>query len=168
MNLIACADENWGIGFEGHLLVHIPEDMKFFRDMTLGSVVVMGRKTLESLPGGRPLEGRRNLVLTRNRSYQAEGVQTAPGVQALMQELSFCESRDIYVIGGANIYRQLLCFCDTAYITKVAHAYQADTFLPDLDIQEGWRLAASSKVQFSPDAGVEYRFLRYERVRAAI
>ena len=163
MNLIACADENWGIGFENHLLVHIPEDMRFFRDMTLGSVVVMGRKTLESLPGGRPLEGRRNLVLTRNPSYQAVGVQTAPGIQALMQELSFCESKNIYVIGGASIYRQMLDFCDTAYITKVARAYQADAFLPNLDVQGGWRLAASSGAQFSPDAGVEYRFLRYER-----
>ena len=163
MNLIACADENWGIGFENRLLVHIPEDMRFFRDMTLGSVVVMGRKTLESLPGGRPLEGRRNLVLTRNPSYQAVGVQTAPGIQALMQELSFCESKNIYVIGGASIYRQMLDFCDTAYITKVARAYQADAFLPNLDVQGGCRLAASSGAQFSPDAGVEYRFLRYER-----
>ena len=163
MNLIACADENWGIGFENRLLVHIPEDMRFFRDMTLGSVVVMGRKTLESLPGGRPLEGRRNLVLTRNPSYQAVGVQTAPGIQALMQELSFCESKNIYVIGGASIYRQMLDFCDTAYITKVARSYQADAFLPNLDVQGGWRLAASSGAQFSPDAGVEYRFLRYER-----
>ena len=163
MNLIACADANWGIGFENRLLVHIPEDMRFFRDMTLGSVVVMGRKTLESLPGGRPLEGRRNLVLTRNPSYQAVGVQTAPGIQALMQELSFCESKNIYVIGGASIYRQMLDFCDTAYITKVARAYQADAFLPNLDVQGGWRLAASSGAQFSPDAGVEYRFLRYER-----
>ena len=163
MNLIACADENWGIGFENRLLVHIPEAMRFFRDMTLGSVVVMGRKTLESLPGGRPLEGRRNLVLTRNPSYQAVGVQTAPGIQALMQELSFCESKNIYVIGGASIYRQMLDFCDTAYITKVARAYQADAFLPNLDVQGGWRLAASSGAQFSPDAGVEYRFLRYER-----
>ena len=163
MNLIACADENWGIGFENRLLVHIPEDMRFFRDMTLGSVVVMGRKTLESLPGGRPLEGRRNLVLTRNPSYQAVGVQTAPGIQALMQELSFCESKNIYVIGGASIYRQMLDFCDTAYITKVARAYQADAFLPNLDVQGGWRLAASSGAQFSPDAGVEYRFLSYER-----
>lgn len=163
MNLIACADENWGIGFENRLLVHIPEDMRFFRDMTLGSVVVMGRKTLESLPGGRPLEGRRNLVLTRNPSYQAVGVQTAPGIQALMQELSFCESKNIYVIGGASIYHQMLDFCDTAYITKVARAYQADAFLPNLDVQGGWRLAASSGAQFSPDAGVEYRFLRYER-----
>ena len=161
--MIACADENWGIGFENRLLVHIPEDMRFFRDMTLGSVVVMGRKTLESLPGGRPLEGRRNLVLTRNPSYQAVGVQTAPGIQALMQELSFCESKNIYVIGGASIYRQMLDFCDTAYITKVARAYQADAFLPNLDVQGGWRLAASSGAQFSPDAGVEYRFLRYER-----
>ena len=163
MNLIACADENWGIGFENRLLVHIPEDMRFFRDMTLGSVVVMGRKTLESLPGGRPLEGRRNLVLTRNPSYQAVGVQTAPGIQALMQELSFCESKNIYVIGGASSYREMLDFCDTAYITKVARAYQADAFLPNLDVQGGWRLAASSGAQFSPDAGVEYRFLRYER-----
>ena len=101
--------------------------------------------------------------MTRNPSYQAVGVQTAPGIQALMQELSFCESKNIYVIGGASIYRQMLDFCDTAYITKVARAYQADAFLPNLDVQGGWRLAASSGAQFSPDAGVEYRFLRYER-----
>lgn len=163
MNLIACADEHWGIGFENHLLAHIPEDMKFFRDMTMGSVVVMGRKTLESLPGGNPLEGRRNLVLTRNPSYQARGIQTASGICALMQELSFCDSSDIFVIGGACIYRQLLGFCDTAYITKISHTYQADAFLPNLDIQEGWRLASSSEAQYSPSAGVEYRFLRYER-----
>lgn len=167
MNLIAAADAGWGIGFQNRLLAHIPEDMEFFKEMTAGHVAVMGRRTLESLPGGQPLKGRRNLVLTQDISFQRKGAAIVHSIQELLQELTPFGSKEVYVIGGACVYRQLLGFCDTAYITKISHTFQADAFLPNLDRQEGWELAASSKEQVSAANGLKYCFLTYRRRQEA-
>ena len=118
MNLIASADRNWAIGKNNELLVRVPEDMKFFRRMTTGKVVVMGRKTLESFPNQAPLPNRVNVVLTRDRSYQKEGVVLVHDMEELGEELKKYPDGDVFVIGGESIYRQLLDNCDTAYITR--------------------------------------------------
>lgn len=165
MEIIACADPNWGIGFEGHLLARIPEDLRFFKEMTMGNVVIMGRKTLESLPGGQPLGGRENFVVTHNLSYQARGASVVHSIQGLLQGLAPYGGRDIYVIGGGEIYRQMLDFCDTAYITRISNACQADVFFPDLDEREEWELAFSGPEQVSAANGMKYRFLTYKRKR---
>ena len=123
MNLIVAVDKNWGIGFENKLLVSIPDDMKFFRETTTGKVVVMGRKTLESFPGGRPLKNRTNIVLTKNKNYKADGAIVVHTIEQLKEELKKYPSEDIYVIGGASIYAALLDDCDVAHVTKIDYAY---------------------------------------------
>ena len=136
MNLIAAVDKNWAIGRNNKLLVSIPDDMKFFRETTTGKVVVMGRKTLESFPGKKPLKNRVNIVLTGDRSYQADGAVIVHDMEELHEELKKYPSEDIYVIGGESIYKQLLDECDVAHITKIDFAYEADAWFPNLDEKE--------------------------------
>lgn len=160
MNLIAVADKNWAIGFQNKLLTSIPSDMKFFRETTTGKVVVMGRKTLESFPNGMPLKNRINIVLTSNKEYRLKDAVIVHTLEELLTELKKYQSEDIYVIGGESIYRQMLPYCDTAYITKIDHVFQADTFFPNLDKQEGWVMTESSEEQTCFD--LEYMFTKYE------
>ena len=161
MKLIASADKNWGIGFKNKLLVSIPTDMKFFRQTTTGKIVVMGRKTLESFPNGLPLKNRTNIVLTGNKDYRVKDAVIVHTLEELQEELKRYQSDDIYVIGGERIYRQLLPLCDTAYITRIDHAFQADTFLPNLDELEEWTMTEEVEEQTCFD--LEFRFTKYER-----
>lgn len=161
MNLIAAVDKNWAIGYNNKLLVSIPEDMKFFRQTTTGKVVVMGRKTLESFPNGRPLKNRVNIVLTTDRSYQKADAVIVHDMTELSEELAKYKSEDIYVIGGESIYRQLLEQCDVAHITKIDYAYDADAYFPNLDENEQWTITEDSEEQTYFD--LEYVFLKYEK-----
>lgn len=161
MNIIAAVDNNWGIGNNNKLLVSIPADMKFFREMTSGKVVVMGRKTLESFPNGLPLKNRTNIVLTANQNYFVKGAVICHTTEEVLKELEKYEDEDIYVIGGESIYRQFLPYCNTAHITKINHTYQADAHFPDLDALPEWRITADSEEQTYFD--IEYCFLKYER-----
>lgn len=103
MNLIVAVDKNWAIGLHNKLLVSIPADMKFFRETTMGKVVVMGRKTLESFPGGQPLKKRTNIVLTSDKNYKVKDAVVVNSVEALLEELRQYNDEDIYVIGGESI-----------------------------------------------------------------
>ena len=161
MNLIAAVDKNWAIGRNNKLLVSIPDDMKFFRETTTGKVVVMGRKTLESFPGKKPLKNRVNIVLTGDRSYQADGAVIVHDMEELHEELKKYPSEDIYVIGGESIYKQLLDECDVAHITKIDFAYEADAWCPNLDEKEAWVVTADSEEQTYFD--LEYHFYKYEK-----
>jgi dihydrofolate reductase len=160
MNLIVAVDKNWAIGRNNDLLVRIPADQKYFREKTIGKVVVMGRKTLESFPKGAPLKDRTNIVLTQNENYQADAT-VVHDIPALLEVLKDYDTNDVYVIGGESIYRQLLSLCDTAYITKVDFAYDADTYFPNLDELPEWHLADEGEEQTYFD--LEYYFCRYER-----
>lgn len=162
MNVIASADENWGIGSCNELLVRIPEDMKYFRELTMGKVVVMGRKTMDSLPDGI-LQGRVNLVLTHNEAYQSKGAVIVHSLEELHQELEQFPTDDVFVIGGESIYRQLLGQCNIAYITKIDFAYNADAYFPDLDQKkQEWKLIAESEEQTYFD--LIYHFRKYRRL----
>ncbi|MBQ9156696.1 MAG: dihydrofolate reductase [Eubacterium sp.] len=147
MKLIAAADKNWAIGRKNSLLVRIPNDMKNFRALTEGNVVVMGRKTLESFPGGQPLPRRVNIVLTRQADYQKKGALIVHSEEELRRKLAEYDSDRIFVIGGESIYRLLLPYCNTAYITRLDYAYEADTWMPDLDREEGWTLEEEGEEQ---------------------
>ena len=162
MNIIVAADKNWAIGKNNKLLVSIPQDMKFFRETTTGKVVVMGRKTLESFPGGQPLKKRVNIVLTSDKNYHVNGADIVHSIDALLEELKKYPAEDIYVIGGESIYRQLLPYCDKAYVTKIEHAYDADTFFLNLDEDPQWRMTKTSDEQTYFD--LEYEFTIYERL----
>ena len=161
MKLIAAVDQRWAIGNKGQLLVSIPGDQKLFRDETLGKVVVMGRKTLESLPGGRPLYGRTTIVLSRDKSYQVKDAQVVHTLEEALRELEKYSSEDIFVAGGQEIYQQFLPYCQTAHITWIDYTYDADTYFPNLDQDEEWELAAESEEQTY--FNICYEFRMYKR-----
>ena len=163
MNIIAAVDSNWAIGTNNRLLVRIPMDQQFFRETTTGKVVVMGRKTLESFPEGRPLKNRTNIVLTHNPSYQVKDALVVHSLEELHKELEKYNSEDIYVIGGEMIYRELLDECDVAHITKIDFAYDADAYFPNLDELPEWQITEDSEEQTYFD--LEFHFYKYERVK---
>ena len=159
MNLIVAVDKNWAIGKNNRLMWSIPADMKFFRE-TSGNVVIMGRKTLESFPQGQPLKNRVNIVITRNPGYKVKGAVVVHSVEEAVEEARKYEG-EIYVIGGESIYREMLSLCDTAFVTKIDHAYDADTYFPNLDQDEEWRMTKISEEQTCFD--LEYYFTVYEK-----
>lgn len=161
MNLIVNVDKNWAIGLGSKLLVRIPQDMKYFRSMTTGHVVVMGRKTLESFPESKPLPNRVNIVLTRDQGYQAPGAVVVHSMEELKEELKKYSGEEIFVIGGGQIYRELLPLCDKAYVTKVDRSFDADVYFPDLDQDPQWKMTKVSEEQTYFD--LEYVFAVYER-----
>ncbi|MCD8188792.1 MAG: dihydrofolate reductase [Clostridiales bacterium] len=157
LKLIAAVARDGGIGWRGGLLFSIPEDLRRFKTLTTGKTVVMGRGTLDSLPGGRPLKGRRNLVLTRDRAFCRDGVEAFHSLPELLAALA--AEDEAWVIGGAAVYEQLLPCCGALYLTEVDAAPPADRFFPPLD--EGWRLAGAT--DWRETDGLPYRFCRYER-----
>lgn len=163
MNIIAAVDRNWAIGYKNRLLVSIPADKKWFRQETMGKVIVMGRRTLESFPGGKVLPGRTNIVLTRQKSFKSTGAVLCGSTEELFEELKKYPDEEIYVIGGGTVYRQLLPYCNVAHITKIDHCYMADTWFPNLDEDPAWEITADSEEQTYFD--LEYRFVKYERIR---
>ena len=161
MNLIVAADKNWGIGKDNKLLVSIPSDMKFFRQETMGKVVVMGRKTLESFPNGLPLKNRTNVVLTSDKNYQVKDAVIVHSIDEVLEELKKYDDNEIYVIGGGKVYEELLPYCDVAHVTKIDFAFEADTHFPNLDEDPEWEITAASDEQTYFD--LEYTFVKYER-----
>ena len=162
MNCIVAVDQNWAIGKDGKLLVAIPADLKYFRELTSkGGVVIFGRKTLETFPGGRPLKNRKNIVISRNKDYNVEGATVVHSIDEALKEAEAYNSEDVYVIGGATIYEQMLPYCDVAYVTKIDYAYAADAYFPNLDQKEEWTMTATSDEQTYFD--LEYAFTKYER-----
>ena len=162
MKLIAAADKNWGIGLKNRLLISIPADMRFFRETTTGHVVVMGRKTLESFPNGAPLKNRENIVLTRRENYNAKGAYAVHDIPSLLEYLKGYPQEEIYVIGGESVYRALLPYCDTAYITRIDYTYEADAFFPDLDADEAWEMTQEGEEETYFD--LAYHFTVYRRI----
>lgn len=160
MKLIAAVDENWAIGFKGKLLVSIPNDQKMFRNETTGKVIVLGRKTLETFPNGLPLKNRTNVIMTRDPDYSVKDAIIVHDEKELATVLADYDSDDVYIIGGESIYRQFVDYCDTAIITKIDQAYQADAYFPNLDEAPNWKVVAESEEQtyFS----VEYTFREYK------
>lgn len=164
MNIIVAVDKNWAIGCNNRLLVSIPEDMKFFRTQTSGKVVVMGRKTLESFPGGQPLKNRTNIVLTRNPNYQAKGATVLHSVEEVLKELEKYPPEDIYIIGGDSIYKTFLPYCKVAHVTRIDHAYAADAYFPNIEEMPEWKLTGISEEKTYFD--LEFTFCRYEKQEA--
>ena len=164
MNLIVNVDRNWAIGQKGKLLVSIPEDMKFFRSETSGKVVVLGRKTLATFPGGLPLKNRTNIILTRNPDYQVKDAIVCRSVEEVLEELKKYNSEDVYIIGGDSIYKEFLPYCDVAHVTRTDHVYEADAWFPNLEEDPEWELTGESEEKTYFD--LEFRFCRYERRRA--
>lgn len=159
MKAILSADLNWGIGCRGDLLQRVPEDMKFFRKMTAGKVVVMGRETFESLPGKQPLKDRVNIILSRSAVFDDDRLIVCRSVDELFTELKKYNPDDVFVIGGESVYTQLLPYCTEAFVTRFEKEFTADRYFPDLDKMENWVLADESERYFYNDMG--FRFLKY-------
>lgn len=145
------------IGFAGAIPWHLPEDMAMFRELTMGGTVVMGRATWDSLPERfRPLPGRRNVVLTRQAGWQAEGATPAPSVDAVLG----AASGEVWVIGGGQVYDAAMPFADRLVVTEIDESYEGDTFAPAID--DGWRVDEATAWQQSTN-GLRYRVTTYER-----
>ena len=160
MDLIVAVDNNWAIGNQGDLLVSIPEDHKFFRQTTMGNVVVLGRKTLAGFPNGLSLAGRDNIILSSNPEYTVRGGTVVHSKEELFRELKKYEDKEIFVIGGGQIYEMLLPYCRYAHVTKIDYDYAADTYFPNLDKLENWELVADSEEHTYFD--LEFYFHKYE------
>lgn len=161
MNLIVAVDKNWAIGLNNKLLVRIPSDHKFFRQETTGKVVVLGRKTLETFPGGLPLKNRTNIILSTDQNYKVKDAVVVHSMEELLEELKQYASEDVYIIGGESVYREMLPYCDTAHVTKINHAYEADAYFPNLDGMQEWEVTAVSEEQTYFD--LEFEFVKYEK-----
>lgn len=161
MNLIVAVDNTWGIGRDGGLLAALPGDMAYFKEHTMGKTVVMGRKTLESMPGSRGLAGRVNYVLTSQAGYEAKRCEVFNTDEALMTAIEKCEPDDVFLIGGASMYNKYYKLCDKLYITKIEADLNADTHIVNIDEDEDFRVVSESEPV--TENGITYRFLVYEK-----
>ncbi len=161
MNMIVAVDRNWGIGRDNGLLASVPGDMAFFRKMTTNKVVVMGRKTLESMPGSKGLRNRINYVLTSNKDFAAEGCIIVNSEEELFAELDKYESDEVFLIGGASLYNKYYDRCEKLYVTKLLADLDADTYIVNLDEDERYIIAEESELK--EENGISYKFCTYVR-----
>ena len=160
ISAIVAVDNNWGIGFNGDLLEHIPEDLKYFKTITTNNTVMMGRKTWDSLPK-KPLPNRTNIVITNNpNTYNdAEFMDLFDAKLYLIHN----KNDDIFIIGGGKIYKELLPLCDRVYVTKIFKDHdQVDTYFPNLDELDEWAPAMQSALHTYKD--LTYQFWQYDRI----
>lgn len=163
MNAIVAVDQNWAIGKNNQLLVKIPEDMQFFRKMTLNNIVIMGKNTLESFPGGKPLKNRQNIVVALEADYIVEGARVVHSIEDAVKAADELEEKKVFVVGGASIYAQMLPYCDTVYVTKIEKSFDADVFFTNLDQEGEWEIEEESQEQ--SHEGLKYRFCKYTRMK---
>ena len=158
MELIVAVYDDWGIGRDGTQPVALSADRKFFRETTRGAMVIAGRKTIADFPGQKPLPGRVNVAMSRS-GQEIPGFTLCDSAEAAV-ELARTAER-CFVIGGGSIYKQLLPYCDAAYITRVHVTPESDTFFPNLDAMEDWYLAET--LLTGEENGIGYEMLLYKR-----
>lgn len=166
LKAIVAVCDDWGIGRDGDMVVANRADMRHFVACTKGHPVIMGRKTLESFPGGKPLKNRRNIVLSRDASYAPDGVEVVHSVEEALTAVAGEEVA--WVIGGGAVYDQFLPYCTEAVVTHNHVTHKVDTFFPDLASNSSWKVFARSDVstieEGQGDAGVAYEFVTYRRI----
>ena len=163
LNAIVAVCDDWGIGLDGGMVVENRDDMRHFVECTTGHAVLMGRRTLESFPGGRPLRNRRNVVLTRDPSFSREGVEVVHTLEGALAAVS--EEEEAWVIGGGEVYRQLLPRCTRVVVTRNHCVRAVDTHFPDLDEDPSWKVEEVRAGGVTPE-GVPFDFVTYVRTRA--
>ena len=154
MSLVVNVTQDWGIGRENQLLVSLPGDLRRFRQLTLGKTVILGRRTLATFPGGRPLPGRENFILSRDPAFQVPGARVFSDIPALLQAAGALPD------GSPSVYAALLDYCSMAYVTKTFLSPPADRFFPDLDALPQWSVVERSPLQ--EENGVTYQYINYE------
>ena len=155
ISLIVAHDKNRVIGYENKMPWHLPGDLQYFKEMTMGKPIIMGRKTFESI--GRPLPGRRNIVITRNPQYDAEGIELALSLDEAIKLAGDVE--EIMIIGGQQIFTESLSLADRLYITEIDHEFEGDTFFPEY---EGWR-KVSCQERIQTPYGYTFQYCIYEK-----
>lgn len=159
LSIVVAISENNAIGKNNQLLWHLPADLKHFKELTSGHPIIMGRKTYDSI--GRPLPNRRNIVITRQSGLTIPNVEV---VLSLKEAISICKAEnEVFLIGGAEIYKQALAFTNTIYLTKVHQNYEADVFFPELKENE-WKEIAKEYHQADEKNNVAYTFSTLERL----
>lgn len=159
MIAIVAVDQSWGIGKDGEQLLYIPEDLKRFKAFTTGNTIILGRKTMYTFPGAKPLKNRRNLILSRNPDFHPEGAEVYPGLEELMAHVT--DPDNTYVVGGASVYHTMIGQCDRAYVTKIDAAWPADCWFPNLDEDPNWEV--ESVGEELEHEGVKFRYVNYRR-----
>ncbi len=162
MNLIVAVDRDWGIGKDGRLLFRIREDMKRLKCLTVGKTIVFGRKTMETFPDGKPLPERVNIVMTHAGTVPAAGIHVCRSADDLFRTIRATPPGEVFLLGGESVYRQFLPYCDLAYVTRVEGSFGADTFIPDLDAEEGWQLVDPGEPM--SDGLLDYRWVVYRNL----
>jgi dihydrofolate reductase len=160
ISAVVAISENRAIGKDNQLLWHLPSDLKHFKQITLGKPILMGRKTYQSI--GRPLPGRKNIIITRDKNFNAEGCEVVHSIQAALELVR--DQEEVCVIGGAELYRQMLPNTQRIYMTIVHHTFSGDVFFPELNLSE-WKEV--ERVECSSDEKNEYAcsFLKLERIK---
>ena len=158
MQAIVAVSQSWGIGKGGDLLFRLPSDLRRFKAMTTGHTVIMGRKTLDSLPGGKGLPHRRNLVLSRQSDFAPDRAEVIHSVEDILKTAE----DDAFVIGGQQVYEQLLPYCARVYVTKVLSDPEADAFFPDLDKLPGWKVVSAGEML--TENGLSFQYVEYIRI----
>lgn len=158
MQAIVAISQSWGIGKGGDLLFRLPSDLRRFKAMTTGHTVIMGRKTLDSLPGGKGLPHRRNLVLSRQSDFAPDRTEVIHSVEDILKTAE----DDAFVIGGQQVYEQLLPYCARVYVTKVLSDPEADAFFPDLDKLPEWKVASAGEML--TENGLSFQYVEYIRI----
>jgi len=162
VKIIVAVSKNWGIGYQNRLLFSLKEDMRFFRETTMGATVVMGLNTFKSLPNQKPLKNRKNIVLCGggfDHDICPDGLILAHNLSELAAILKE-ETDELYVIGGASVYRLMLLYCEEALVTKVDAVVEADCFFEDLDKLDNWECVKESDV--IEDSGYKIKFTTYK------
>ncbi len=169
MNLIVAVDREWGIGYKGDLLARVRADLMNFKNLTTGKTVVYGSNTLATFPGGKPLKNRRNIVMHPSPDFTVDGAITAHSIDELLEIIKDTDSDDVFIIGGASMYRQMLPYCDRAYVTKFEKVFDKDVSIPNLDLSDEWKCVQIGESQLSDgerdsEPELVFRFTLYERV----
>lgn len=165
MNLIVAVDKRYGIGKNGGLLTHITDDLKNFKKITHGNILVMGRKTIDSLPKGKLLPNRETWILSRDKSYVKEGAKVFESIEVMMDYIkaNSIDSSRIFIAGGAAVYNAFLPMVDIAYITKIDYDFDADVFIDSVEMEPSLSLDSVSEV--ITNNGYDFRFTIYKKNR---
>ena len=160
VSLVVAAAENNAIGKDNQLLWHLPNDLRFFKNITWGMVVVMGRKTFEAV--NKPLPGRINIVITRQPDWIAEGTITAINLEDALKKAAETNCKEIFVIGGGEIYKQSMAIANKIYITRVHATLDADTFFPVIE-EDKWKLVSNEDFETDVKHAYAYSFQVWEK-----
>ncbi|MDO5695888.1 MAG: dihydrofolate reductase [Eubacteriales bacterium] len=163
MKAIVAVEKNWGIGYQGRLLTHIPADLRYFKEKTINKAVIMGRRTFESLPGRQPLPQRHNIILTRDADYQVRGAVVLRSKEAVLEYVKNMQSADVFVIGGEQVYKLFMPETDEIYVTRIDYNYASDVYFPNLDMLPEWAVTAVSPEQTHFDISYTWKVYRRRR-----